>query len=52
MPSGHLTAQEREVIGQMRYAGHGLAAIAEKLERNKSTLLLIDGRRSHNFSCI
>jgi len=38
MPSGHLTAQEREVIGQMRYAGHGLAAIAEKLERNKSTI--------------
>lgn len=38
MPSGHLTAQEREVIGQMRYAGHGPVAIAEKLGRSQSTI--------------
>lgn len=38
MPSGHLTAQEREVIGQMRYAGHGPTKIAETLGRNKGTI--------------
>lgn len=38
MPSGHLTVQEREVIGQMRYAGHRLAVIAERLGRSRSTI--------------
>lgn len=38
MPSGHLTAEEREVIGQMRYSGHGPTAIAAALGRHKSSI--------------
>jgi transposase, IS30 family len=38
MPSGHLTPQEREVIGRMRYSGHGPTAIADALGRSKSTI--------------
>lgn len=38
MPDGHLTAQEREVISQMRYSGAGPTAIAEALGRDKSTV--------------
>ncbi|MGH7200290.1 MAG: helix-turn-helix domain-containing protein, partial [Planctomycetaceae bacterium] len=38
MPYGHLTAQEREVISQMRFSGKGPTEIGRALGRDKGTI--------------